>query len=244
MRLKVVLEPSEDGGYTVYVPSLPGCISEGETIEEALANIREAIALYLEPLEEEGLKERGLVIQEIDIWRKFPPSPTRPLSPPCRETAGLWFAKKEATSAWRKNGRKDAENYRPCAQAGEKEHPGAHPQAGRSWSGRFPSPFAVGFSRYCGKTLGVVGEIASLRSQRQKTLPDCFALLATTGKASVGLLRCARNGPQKSHCEVAFSSPKQSLLRDSSPLCGSEWPMRSVTANLVFSPFSCVTASS
>jgi|UniRef100_A0A7V3YKB3 predicted RNase H-like HicB family nuclease len=67
MRLKVVLEPSEDGGYTVYVPSLPGCISEGETIEEALANIREAIALYLEPLEEEGLKERGLVIQEIDI---------------------------------------------------------------------------------------------------------------------------------------------------------------------------------
>ncbi|MFA0745431.1 MAG: hypothetical protein LASZOEIN_002242, partial [Candidatus Fervidibacter sp.] len=42
MKLKVVLEPSEDGGYTVYVPSLPGCISEGETIEEALANIREA----------------------------------------------------------------------------------------------------------------------------------------------------------------------------------------------------------
>jgi predicted RNase H-like HicB family nuclease len=67
MRLKVVLEPSEDGGYTVYVPSLPGCISEGETVEEALANIREAIILYLEPLEEEDLKERGLVIQEIDI---------------------------------------------------------------------------------------------------------------------------------------------------------------------------------
>lgn len=48
MRLKVVLEPSEDGGFTVYVPCLPGCISEGETREEALNNIREAIELYLE----------------------------------------------------------------------------------------------------------------------------------------------------------------------------------------------------
>jgi len=51
MRLTVVLEPSEDGGYTVYVPALPGCISEGETKEEALANIKEAIKLYLEPVE-------------------------------------------------------------------------------------------------------------------------------------------------------------------------------------------------
>ncbi len=53
MKLKVVLEPSEDSGYTVYVPSLPGCISEGDTIEEALANIREAIELYLEPVEDD-----------------------------------------------------------------------------------------------------------------------------------------------------------------------------------------------
>ena len=51
MRFKVVLEASDEGGYTVYVPSLPGCISEGETVEEALTNIREAIALYLEPVE-------------------------------------------------------------------------------------------------------------------------------------------------------------------------------------------------
>jgi predicted RNase H-like HicB family nuclease len=50
MKLKVVLEPSDEGGYTVYVPSLPGCISEGDTREEALANIREAIELYLEPI--------------------------------------------------------------------------------------------------------------------------------------------------------------------------------------------------
>ncbi len=47
MKLQVVLEPSDEGGFTVYVPSLPGCISEGETEEEAMANIREAIELYL-----------------------------------------------------------------------------------------------------------------------------------------------------------------------------------------------------
>lgn len=48
MRLKIVLEPSDEGGYTVFVPALPGCISEGDTRDEALANIREAIELYLE----------------------------------------------------------------------------------------------------------------------------------------------------------------------------------------------------
>jgi predicted RNase H-like HicB family nuclease len=53
MRFKVVLEPSEEGGYTVHVPSLPGCISEGETIEEALSNIEEAIKLYLEPVDDD-----------------------------------------------------------------------------------------------------------------------------------------------------------------------------------------------
>ncbi len=53
MRIKVLLEPSEEGGYTVYVPALPGCISEGETAEDALTNIREAIELYLEPVEDD-----------------------------------------------------------------------------------------------------------------------------------------------------------------------------------------------
>ena len=55
MTFKVVLEPSEEGGYTVYVPALPGCVSEGDTIEEALQNIREAIEVYLEPTEEAPL---------------------------------------------------------------------------------------------------------------------------------------------------------------------------------------------
>ncbi|MBI5344702.1 MAG: type II toxin-antitoxin system HicB family antitoxin [Deltaproteobacteria bacterium] len=49
MKLKVVFEPSDEGGYTVYVPALPGCISEGDTYEEAMTNIKEAIELYLEP---------------------------------------------------------------------------------------------------------------------------------------------------------------------------------------------------
>lgn len=42
----VILEPSEDGGYTVYVPALRGCVSEGETEEEALANIRDAVLTW------------------------------------------------------------------------------------------------------------------------------------------------------------------------------------------------------
>ena len=53
MKFRVVLEPSEEGGYTVIVPSLPGCASEGNTREEALKNIREAIELYLEPVEDD-----------------------------------------------------------------------------------------------------------------------------------------------------------------------------------------------
>jgi len=53
MKLRVVLELSDEGGYTAYVPSLPGCISEGDTREEALSNIREAIDLYLEPVDDD-----------------------------------------------------------------------------------------------------------------------------------------------------------------------------------------------
>jgi predicted RNase H-like HicB family nuclease len=52
MKIRVVLEPSEDGGYTAYVPFLPGCISEGESVQDASVNIQEAIGLYLDPAEE------------------------------------------------------------------------------------------------------------------------------------------------------------------------------------------------
>jgi predicted RNase H-like HicB family nuclease len=65
VKLKIVLEPSDEGGYTVFVPALPGCISEGETRDEALANIREAIELYLEPSDSDlslGAKVEELVV--------------------------------------------------------------------------------------------------------------------------------------------------------------------------------------
>lgn len=51
----MVLEPSEEGGFTAVVPTLPGCISEGRDREEALKNIQEAIELYLEPVEDDAL---------------------------------------------------------------------------------------------------------------------------------------------------------------------------------------------
>jgi len=59
MKLTVVLEPQEEGGFTIYVPSLPGCISQGETKEEALKNIKEAIELYLEPDTNELIEYTG-----------------------------------------------------------------------------------------------------------------------------------------------------------------------------------------
>jgi predicted RNase H-like HicB family nuclease len=52
MKYRVLIEQDEDGFYVAEVPALPGCVSQGDTREEALANIREAIALYLESLEE------------------------------------------------------------------------------------------------------------------------------------------------------------------------------------------------
>ena len=48
MKFKVVIKEGEDGWYVVEVPSLPGCISQGKTIQEALENIKEAIELHLE----------------------------------------------------------------------------------------------------------------------------------------------------------------------------------------------------
>ena len=64
MKLKVILEPSDEGGFTVYVPSLPGCISEGNTQEEAMQNIREAIDLYLEE-EPMVLPEKAQVLELV-----------------------------------------------------------------------------------------------------------------------------------------------------------------------------------
>jgi predicted RNase H-like HicB family nuclease len=64
VKLQVVLEPSEEGGYTVYVPSLPGCVSEGDT-EDDLVNVREAIELYLEQVDDDRIAGEGVVVQEL-----------------------------------------------------------------------------------------------------------------------------------------------------------------------------------
>jgi len=69
-RFRVILEPNELGGYTAVVPLLPGCISEGDTREEALANIKEAIELYIESLEADGElipSEEGAELTEVTV---------------------------------------------------------------------------------------------------------------------------------------------------------------------------------
>ena len=67
MKLTVMLEPSEEGGFTVLVPALPGCISEGSTREEALKNIQEAIELYLEPVEDDLVLQPEAELLELVV---------------------------------------------------------------------------------------------------------------------------------------------------------------------------------
>jgi predicted RNase H-like HicB family nuclease len=54
VKYRVLIEPDEDGVFVAEVPTLPGCISQGRTRAEALDNIKEAIAAYLESLKQHG----------------------------------------------------------------------------------------------------------------------------------------------------------------------------------------------
>jgi len=54
MRYTVILQRESDGGYVAVVPSLPGCVSQGDTREEALKNIEEAAELYIEDVQATG----------------------------------------------------------------------------------------------------------------------------------------------------------------------------------------------
>jgi predicted RNase H-like HicB family nuclease len=65
---EVVLEPQEDGAFTAYVPDLPGCVSEGDTLDEAVQMISEAIALYLE-----SRRERSWPLPKVE-HRKVAPA--------------------------------------------------------------------------------------------------------------------------------------------------------------------------
>jgi len=66
MQYKIVLEPDpEDGGFAVHCPALAGCYAQGDTREEAIANIREAIEVYLESLKKDNLPVPKAVEPEI-----------------------------------------------------------------------------------------------------------------------------------------------------------------------------------
>jgi predicted RNase H-like HicB family nuclease len=65
MRYRVLIEQDEDGVFVADVPSLPGCVTQGATREEALSNVREAIALYLESLEAHGDPVPPPITEEI-----------------------------------------------------------------------------------------------------------------------------------------------------------------------------------
>ena len=65
MKFRVLIEQDEDGLFVAEVPSLPGCISQGRTRDEALSNVREAIAGYLESLEAHGEPIPPAISEEI-----------------------------------------------------------------------------------------------------------------------------------------------------------------------------------
>lgn len=70
MQYTVLIHPAEEGGYWAEIPALPGCFTQGETIEDTLKNIEEAMELHVEGLKEEGQevpREDGLVIARVDI---------------------------------------------------------------------------------------------------------------------------------------------------------------------------------
>ena len=54
MKYSVVVHEAEEGGFWVDVPALPGCYSQGESVQETLGNVKESIGLYLEVLKDEG----------------------------------------------------------------------------------------------------------------------------------------------------------------------------------------------
>lgn len=68
MIFKVVITPdTEDGGFTISCPALPGCHSQGETMEEALANIRDAISGCVDVLNERARTQRGSTVIDVSV---------------------------------------------------------------------------------------------------------------------------------------------------------------------------------
>jgi predicted RNase H-like HicB family nuclease len=67
MKLKVILHPAEEGGYWAEIPALPGCVSEGDSFDETLSNIREAAEGWLAVADESAGKDADAQLAEIDL---------------------------------------------------------------------------------------------------------------------------------------------------------------------------------
>ena len=69
MQYSVVVHDAEEGGFWVDVPALPGCYSQGESVDESLQNVTEAIELYLEVLRDEGREAPvdSEVVYRVDV---------------------------------------------------------------------------------------------------------------------------------------------------------------------------------
>jgi len=67
MKLRVLVHPAEEGGYWAEVPALPGCVSEGGTLEETLANVREAAQGWLEVAAERAQTDAQAQVAEIEL---------------------------------------------------------------------------------------------------------------------------------------------------------------------------------
>ncbi len=65
MRIKIILESNDEGGFTAFVPTLPGCVAEGDTADDALASVRAAIAACLAPEDEDLLTGEGGEVREV-----------------------------------------------------------------------------------------------------------------------------------------------------------------------------------
>jgi len=68
LEIELIFEPQEEGGYSVYAPELPGLHTQGEDMDDALANAHEAVALYVDGLREDGESlDRGIVRRRIKL---------------------------------------------------------------------------------------------------------------------------------------------------------------------------------
>ena len=69
MRYTTIVEAQPDGGYHAFCPALPGCHSEGDTLDQAIENIREAVTVYLESLKAHGeaLPIEDILIKPLDV---------------------------------------------------------------------------------------------------------------------------------------------------------------------------------